>query len=140
MSDLLEVQKIVKEIAGTGPDAVSNPIRLGAKTKDKGRMIKFTVKDEKSKYEILKNAPKLSKNKDRKEVLYINPDYTPKERETLRNLRQEKRSREEAGEKDLVIKNFKITKRNSRPHNTVTNSRGYGQNRASPQKGELGSH
>ena len=45
-----------------------------------------------------------------KKRVYINPDYTIKQRELHMNLREELKNRREEGENDIVIKNFKIVK------------------------------
>lgn len=107
--DLVQAKKMIEKVADMAGESLSDPVRLGREGGNRPRMLKLTVSSEKKKKEILKNAAKLNEGqKDQKKKIYINADYTPKERETFRALRAEKREREEKGEKDLIIRNGKI--------------------------------
>ena len=62
---------------------LTNPIRLGPKNiGNKPRLMKITVKTEETKKKILSNVSRLNNSKtDPRKRIYINQDYTNKERE-----------------------------------------------------------
>ncbi len=75
-------------------------------------MLRVTVKTEPKQKEILKKAPQLNKQvTDQSRKNYINPDFTPKERELNKRLRAERKERYERGEKDLVIRDGNLVKK-----------------------------
>ena len=63
--------------------------------------------------QILKNAAKanVKGTKDPKKKIYINMDYTKKEREENKELRDQLRSMSEEERKKVMIKNGRIVKR-----------------------------
>ncbi|KAI8513752.1 hypothetical protein Bbelb_080760 [Branchiostoma belcheri] len=83
--------------------------RLGRKTSDKPRplLIRMDNDDTSSRALILRRAKDL-RNSTRWSRVYIVPDMTPNEREADRKLRQELKSRKEAGEANLVIRRGRI--------------------------------
>ena len=66
-----------------------------------------TLGDVSSKKNILKQATKLHNSTSWSNV-FISPDLIPKEREVNKRLREELKSRKEAGEKNLMIRRGKI--------------------------------
>ncbi|MCP3849729.1 MAG: hypothetical protein GY694_05765 [Gammaproteobacteria bacterium] len=105
-----QIQSILKNILpeSEAKDVkIKDPIRLGPQNLGKRpRVLKFTVNSEEARNNIIKNAVKVNKkgtaNTDK---IYINPDYTNKEREMNKKLRQELKERTEKGEDNLMIKN-----------------------------------
>ena len=107
--DLKQSKKLIEQVTEVTETDLSYPVRLGREGGNRPRMLKITVSSEKKKKEILKNAAKLNEGKrDQAKKVYINADYTPKEREMYKALRAEKREREEKGERDLVIRNGRV--------------------------------
>lgn len=65
-----------------------------------------------TKSKILKNYHKINKtDTPAKDKIYINPDYTTKERDLNKTLRNELKERLSKGETNLMIKNWKIVNR-----------------------------
>lgn len=84
----------------------------------KSRMLKIKFKDEESKRKVQENAHKLRKinqNKEPKDCIFINPDYTQRERDLLHDLRKEVRERTNNGEKNLMVRNMKIVTKQPPP-------------------------
>lgn len=111
--DMTRIKEMMKKIDETlNDETVSDTVRLGKKTQDRPRLLKFKVRDETVKDKILKNYYTLNKNKPKPEDrVYFNPDYTPLQREQHRQLRAELQDRVTKGETDLVIRSGKIVKR-----------------------------
>ena len=59
------------------------------------RLLRISVKDTSTKYKILKYSPNLNKNNQNSPKIYINPDYTAKEREANKKLREQLKERRE---------------------------------------------
>ena len=101
---------------------VNNVIRLGRRplstddqetsvTRPKPRPIKMVVNTEEEKFKVLKSAKNLRLSKEGGwEKIFIHQDLTFKEREERRFLLQEKKTREQRGETDLIIVGKKIVK------------------------------
>ena len=109
-----KIQKLINEIVPEKKVQIKNHVRLGQKNighKNQPRLLKITVDTEEAKKEILIKAATINRNSDSKNKIYINPDYTAKEREIFRNLRQELKERSGKGEKNLIIRNGKIVER-----------------------------
>ena len=91
---------------------VENPTRLGAlNAGHRPRLLRVKVESEEIKWKILKNASKLNEGMDWSEasrMQYINLDYTAKEREQNKILREELKRRRQAGERNIKIKGNKI--------------------------------
>ena len=110
-----EIDQLSKMIQNILPDTnsqlqVTNPIRLGQKNiGNKPRILKFKVNSVETKSKILKNYHKINKtDTPAKDKVYINPDYTTKERDLNKALRNELKERLSNGETNLMIKNWKI--------------------------------
>jgi len=86
--------------------------RLGAPkpSQPRPRLLLVELEDISIKRSILKQAVKL-RNSSKWSNVYVSPDLTPKERKQNQLLRDELKSRRNAGEKDLYIKRGKIVSR-----------------------------
>ena len=85
---------------------IGEPTRLGKEGGNRPRMLRVTLKSEE---QILKKAPEVNKNlKSNDKKIYINSDFTPKQREQNKILRAEMKRRTEEGEEDLTIRHGKI--------------------------------
>ena len=84
---------------------VEKAIRVGKKTEDRPRVLIVTLKDEGTKWEVLKASKALrnSENEIAKSI-YINKDMTQKEREKNRILREELKARRAQGENVKIVK------------------------------------
>ena len=105
--DIKRVQRIFKEILPTGeePVEIREPIRFGKlNLGSRPRLLRITVKDSNTKYKILKYSQNLNKDNDAGPRMYINPDYTNKEREENKKLREELKEKR----KNEPQKTFKI--------------------------------
>ena len=102
---------------------LTNPIRLGPKNiGNKPRLMKITVKTEETKKKILSNVSRLNNSKtDPRKRIYINQDYTNKEREQYKTLRAELKDRTDKGEKNLIIRNMRIVTKTQTPDMTADN-------------------
>ena len=107
--DLKRVQTMVDKICPDLKEKVEEPVRLGKVGGSRPRMLRIKVKSLGDKREIMRNAYKINKDvKDQKNRMYINPDYTPAEREKQKELRAEIKRRTQEGERDLKIRGDKI--------------------------------
>lgn len=91
-----------------------NCVRVGKKSQDKPRLLRFSVKDFASKRAIL-DVSKNLKNDTEYSNVYITPDLTKNQRQHAFLLRQEKRRRENAGEENLAIRKGRIVTLPPRP-------------------------
>ena len=95
---------LLKEILPEDDIQVQNPIRLGRRQiGNKPRLLRVSVSEEKTKWNIIKNAHKLNSNGKRNYKIYINPDQTLKEREEYKTLKEELDRRTAEGETNLKI-------------------------------------
>ena len=114
--DKKKVQDMMKEIMSEEEAKkviVRNPVRLGATNAgSKPRMLRIEVQSEEIKWNIIRNASKLNTDKDWSDPnrRYINPDYTLKEREANRKVREELKERVRNGERNLKIRGGKVVK------------------------------
>ena len=106
--DLENLRKLVRE---KNPDlegeTLEEPTRLGKIGGTRPRLLRVKVKSAEVKTEFLKlrlNAEGVPVEK----RVYINPDYTPAEREMNKKLREELKTRIKNGEKDIGIRGGKI--------------------------------
>jgi hypothetical protein len=109
--DLTAVKSLLSKVVQLEEGDVVEPIRLGKGTQlgTRPRLLRVTLKSEEKKKEILKKAPDLNKNvRDQAKRIFINPDYTQKQREQQKKLREEKKRRTDEGEQNLAIRNGKI--------------------------------
>ena len=104
---------------------VDSPVRLGKFTIGQNvhpRLLRMVVKTVETKKKILQGMHALNKNKTLQQRIYINNDATPKERETVRKLKEEIRQRSQGGETSLMIdyRNLKIVVRADKPVSSDT--------------------
>jgi hypothetical protein len=122
--DLAAVKLLLSKVVEIEEGEVVEPVRLGKGTQvgTRPRMLRVTVKSEDKKKEILRKAPELNANiRDQAKRVYINPDYTQKQREQQKKLRDEKKRRTDAGEQNLAIRNGKIVQLKPRAANDGEN-------------------
>ena len=86
-------------------------VRIGRQQEGKGRLLRVTLDDEKSRREILRKAKLLRSNADFKNV-YINPDRTRQEQALFKACYREHQERRKNGE-DVIISRGKVVKRES---------------------------
>ena len=102
--DKKATEALIKEILPEDNIEIQNPIRLGKRhIGNKPRLLKISVSDEKTKWNIIKNAQKLNQNGRRQHKIYINPDSTQKERAEYKKLKEELDRRTKEGETHLKI-------------------------------------
>ena len=112
---------MVGRIADVPADHLLEPVRLGKLTIGRNarpRLLKLEVRTEESKRKIMKNVYNLNKTvANAKDRIYINNDSTPKEREQMKQLKQELMMKKDAGENDWVInyRDMKLVKRSVLP-------------------------
>ena len=85
------------------------PIRIGQNSRP--RLLRIVVRTEEAKDKIIRNVYTFNEEVPFDKRVYINHDNTPHEREKYRELKTEMQRRMENGERDLVIRNMKITKK-----------------------------
>ena len=95
-------------------DLKEAPVRLGDKG-DKPRVLKVVLKNEKMRREILNKAPSLNVDVSFDKRIYINQDYTKRQRETHKKLREELKARMNKGETNLGIRGGQIVKLPPKP-------------------------
>ena len=84
---------------------VEKAIRVGKRNENKPRILIATLKDEDTKWEILKASKALRNSEnDVAKNIYINKDMTQKEREKNRALREEVKKRRSQGENVKIVK------------------------------------
>ena len=98
-----------------------DPIRMGVRKigkKSKPRILKITVRNEDFRKKIFRNARKINDGvDDEKDLVYINPDRTQKERDDYKLLKKELEERKKAFPKaEFMIKRGKIVEK-SDDHN-----------------------
>ena len=107
--DIAVINAIAEELGSTALDFVG-VVRLGAKSSDKNRPLKVQLNSLSQRRFLLMKAKELRKSKQFSNM-YINPDLSYKERQALKELRQELVRRKTAGEKDIFIRRGQIVKR-----------------------------
>ena len=90
-------------------DLKEAPVRLGDKG-SKPRVLKVVLKNETLKREVLKKAPSLNVDVPFEKRVYINQDYTKRQRENHKKLREELKQRLKNGETNLGIRGEEIVK------------------------------
>ena len=91
---------------------VENSFRVGKRNPDRPRLLVVSLSSEGEKWEILRQAP-LLKDAGLNPRIYINPDLSARERARGKQLRDELARRKAAGESNLIIRQGRITKRDS---------------------------
>jgi hypothetical protein len=94
-------QLVMKIVDETEAQEVDNPVRLGQLQigrNAKPRLLRMTLKNEETKKKIMRNVASLNKNVPPKDRVYINDDSTPKEREKIKKLVTELKTRTSNGE------------------------------------------
>ena len=99
--------------------SLTKAIRLVKLPAAKPRPLLISVRDELCKREILRSAYKLSKIPKWSNI-YVSPDYTRKEREANKVLREELKRRKASGEVNLGIRNGRIVTKQPRPDSNRT--------------------
>ncbi len=111
--------RVVSEVMAAHMDMeveVTECIRLGKPREGPGkpRPLRIRVKDQNTKSTILRNSPKLKSVPDPKvNSIFINPDLTLMQRDDDKKLRDECKSRRDAGE-DVIIRAGKVIPRYSK--------------------------
>ena len=109
------VEKLIKKIVQEEEISIEQINRLGEKSIDnRPRLLKIKVKTMDLKRKILKNASKLnddSENTDPKKRIYINVDYTKKQRDLNKALREELRNMPTEEREKYMIRSNKIVLR-----------------------------
>lgn len=91
--------------------AMEKLVRLGKKMENRNRPLLIKLRNEREKWEIIKNAKNLKDERDvLKKKVGISLDLSEKEREHEKKLRNELKERREGGEQGLYIKNGKLLK------------------------------
>ena len=95
---------------------IENVFHLGAapRDKEKSKPIRFTVSNMDNKRPILDSSKNL-KTLEGYSNVYFTPDLTRNQRQVAFELREEKRRRMAAGERDLVIRRGKIIQQKPKP-------------------------
>ena len=100
--DMEEANRLIEEITEEKIN-ISDPVRLGrVNIGTRPRLLRITVESEESKFKILRNAAKLNRQKDPSRRVYINTDYSVRERETHKKLRHELKERQAKGEQNIT--------------------------------------
>ena len=102
------MRDLLSKIVEIEKEDIVNPVRLGKKKDEKPRLLKISVKTEAMKKQIIMGARDLNMGVPFNKRIYVNQDFTKKQRETYRNLRAEKKRRTDNGEENLVIRGEKI--------------------------------
>ena len=95
--DIVSVTEVLNEL--DVESSIANPVRLGPKKGNSSwpRPLRVTVKDEETKWKILKQAKNLTHSREEKlETIFLKKDMTPMERQQDAELRKnlkEKRNR-----------------------------------------------
>jgi len=107
--EILKVKELFRKMCPElEKEEVKDPVRLGREGGNKPRMLRVRVESEEGKQKILKNMRKLNVGVEAGKRVFINPDFTPKEREKNKELRAELKQRIDGGEKDIGIRGGKI--------------------------------
>ena len=137
--DSSEVEKILNETLNLNVK-FENVLRLGkfADDRTKSRPMRLSVSDFDTKRKIL-NASRHLKNHEKYSSVFLTPDLTASQRKAAFDLREEKRRRERAGERNLAIRKGRIVelreKSPSDDHSYVSAKGRKGQNTSSPRGG-----
>ena len=108
---------LVSNIANVPGADIDEPMRLGQIQighNARPRLLRMVVRTDDAKQKIMKNVYSLNEGIPFDKRVYINNDSTPLERENYKALKAEMVRRVEGGEKDLIIRNMKIVKRQPR--------------------------
>ena len=114
--DRKEVIRIMNKAAELDEKEIGEVYRLGKVGGNRPRLIKVTLKCEKKKREIVKNAAIINKGVTEIEKrIYINNDESEAERKASFELRKQlKEKKKETGEEDWVIRGGKIVKKDKK--------------------------
>ena len=93
-------------------EEVKDFFRLGKKSEDKKRPILMRFQSEETKMAVLKASRDLSlKIDDEEHKIHVSNDLTAKQRNYIKTLKEELKTRRDRGEEDLVIRGNKIVKK-----------------------------
>ena len=115
-----KVRECLSKIPDVNVEEIDNPVRLGAfriGNNVRPRLLRMEVKTEATKKKVMKGIYNLNANKRQDQRIFINNDSTPKEREKIKQLRDEVKLRTESGEVNLAVdyRVLKIVTRQPRP-------------------------
>ena len=108
---------LVSKIADVPGADIDEPMRLGQIQighNAQPRLLRMVVRTDDAKQKIMKNVYSLNDGIPFDKRVYIDNDSTRLEREHYKALKTEMARRVEGGEKDLIIRNMKIVKRQPR--------------------------
>ena len=109
IDDLNEIHRIFNLfVRFDDRDIEGLPVRLG-RISDRPRTLRITLKSERMVKEVTNKARDLNHllnptEKDNRKKIYLNKDFTERERRNRQNLQEEKKERERKGEKVVIIK------------------------------------
>jgi hypothetical protein len=107
--DLNAAKSLLGKLVNIEEQDVKEPIRLGRAGGHRPRMLKVTMNNEDKKREAVKKSPELNAGvTEPNKRVYINHDYTPRQRQKYKELKEEKQRRTDQGEENLVIRNGKV--------------------------------
>ena len=113
------IKEIIEKELRVSDCEVVKSVRLGQKNSQRQRLLLVSVNGERTKWNILKAAPKL-RHSSTFDKIYVSPDLTLKERQVNKQLRDELKRRRSSGEKNLSIRRGKIVVLSSANHGSTT--------------------
>ena len=121
MDDLYAIHRLFNRLVRFDEEDLEiMPVRLG-RIGENPRILRATFMSEAKVKELVQQAREKNDiinptEKDNKRKIYINRDYSAKDRETRKLLLDEKKRREALGEKNIVIKGDKLVIEQNPPH------------------------
>lgn len=113
--DLEKVRDVIESSLGVREYTIEKIIRLGRRENNRTRPLLIKFRNEKEKWDVIKNAKNLKHETDEvKKRIGISMDLTEKQREHERKLVAELKERKSRGEQGLYIKNGKLCKAEER--------------------------
>ena len=138
MDDLYAIHRLFNRLVRFDEEDLEiMPVRLG-RIGENPRILRATFTSEAKVKELVQQAREKNDiinptEKDNKRKIYINRDYSAKDRETRKLLLDEKKRREALGEKNIVIKGDKLVIEQNPPH--LRRNRGIGQGTQNQMQG-----
>lgn len=131
-SDVRSFQSLVKDKLDMDCPAISKVMRIGKYDKDKTRPLKIVLKSAEDQRAVLSRIADMRRSKNPKlDEVFIVPDMTKEDRDRRKELRTELARRKEAGEENLVIRNWQVTKKLFRAPNNNQQASSTTQNQTS---------
>ena len=110
-SDVGKVTDIFEAISVNDNVSVVHVHRIGRIMEGRNRLLRVVLRDEDSKYLVLKEARQL-RNTPSFQKVFVNPDLTQTQRREGKRLREELKRRKDAGE-DVILRRNRIVSRSS---------------------------